>query len=119
MTPKRDKESKSLYGVRLVFTYTIGDTERLYENRIVTVKAVSFDDAYEKAEKYAREYLDPDGWINTDGKPVRVIAAEAVDCFLALDPDGDVQEVYSGFCTNRTGLAEEEYVRAMTEQVEM
>ena len=44
-----------IYGVKVIHTYMVGeDDQRFYEELILRVKAQSFDEAYEKAEKYMR-----------------------------------------------------------------
>ena len=43
------------------------------------------------------------------GDTVKTVSIEAVDCFLAVDPENDVQEVYSAFFVNNTPLSEADY----------
>lgn len=104
-----------LYGVKVIQTQTIGEEDRrFYEELILTVNAKDYDEAYEKAEKYM-QYYDFE-YINIYGEKVKTFSIEAIDCFLALDPEGDVQEVYSSFRTNSGVLPEEEYYRLITSQ---
>ena len=54
------------YGVKVILTYSVEpDNRKFYEESIYLVDAESFDDAYEKAEKYTSEidleYTNPKG----------------------------------------------------------
>ncbi len=86
-----------LYGVKLIFKYDIQgeNPQTLYEERILSVCALSFDEAYEKAEKYAEAYCRQ--YENISGDKVTVSFYKAVDCFLCEDTGNDVCEIYSGF----------------------
>ncbi len=102
-----------IYGVKVIHTHTVGeDDRRFYEELILRVDAESFDEAYEKAEKYMRDCVYD--YTNTKGEKVRTFKIELLDCFLAYDEEDDVQEVYSSFSTNHTSLLEEEYYNAIT-----
>ena len=103
------------YAVKVIYTYSVGDTGRkLYEQSILSVKADSFDEAYEKAEKYAHSCcLD---YENPAGERVRTDGFELLDCFLAFDEDDDVQELHSCFTRNKTQLDEAAYYAAITDQ---
>lgn len=106
-----------IYGVKVIHTHAVGENDRrYYEELILRVDADSFDDAYEKAEQYMKgavcEYRNP------EGETVRTISIEAVDCFLAYEPEGDVQEVYSSFSCNHSPLSEEEYYKVILSSCE-
>jgi len=102
-----------IYGVKAIHTYAVGAEERLfYEELILKVSADSFDAAYEKAEQYLQEQVCE--YKNTNDERVKTQKIEAMDCFLAFDPEGDVQEVYSSFSRNDSSLSEEEYYRLLT-----
>ena len=103
------------YGAKVIYTYSIGDSGRkFYEQSILSVKAYSFDEACEKAEKYAHSCcLD---YENPAGERVRTDGFELLDCFLAFDEESDVQELYSCFTRNKTGLDEAAYYAAITDQ---
>lgn len=101
------------YGVKVIHTYIVGeDNQRFYEELILRVEAQSFDEAYEKAEKYMQdancEYL------NIYGETVKTLQIKAIDCFLAFDMEEDVQELYSSFSTNCCSLTEDEYYESIT-----
>ena len=97
-----------LYGVKVIHTHEVGVAKkRFYEELILTVNASSFDEAYEKAERYMQDAACE--YTNVYGEPVKTVSIEAVDCFLAVDPENDVQEVYSAFFVNNTPLSEEDY----------
>ncbi len=102
-----------IYGVKVIHTQAIGDKERrFYEELILTVKAESYDEAYDKAEVYMRDAVCE--YINPYGEKVKTVQIEVIDCFLAFDPENDVQEVYSSFSTNHTALSEKAYYNAIT-----
>lgn len=101
-----------LYGVKVLHTHEVGAAKkRFYEELILTVNASSFEEAYEKAENYMRDAVCE--YINVYGDTVKTVSIEAVDCFLAVDPENDVQEVYSSFSVNRTLLSEADYYDAI------
>lgn len=98
------------FGVKVLHTYIVGDEgERFYEELILRVKAESFDEAYDKAGKYMKNYVCD--YLNLENKQVRTFNIELVDCFLAYDSDGDVQEMYSTFFT-QDGKVRRELIRA-------
>ena len=101
-----------IYGVKVIHTYIVGeDNHRFYEELILRVKAQSFDEAYEKAEKYMQDANCE--YINIYGKMVKTLQIKAIDCFLAFDMEADVQELYSSFSANRYSLTEEEYYESI------
>ena len=96
------------YGVKVIHTHTIGENDhRIYEELVLKVEADSFDDAYEKAEAYMQDYVCE--YTNIYGETVKTLSIEAVNCYLADEPEGDVQEVFSSFSINHSSLSEEEY----------
>ncbi|MBQ2995648.1 MAG: DUF4288 domain-containing protein [Oscillibacter sp.] len=102
-----------IYGVKVIHTYSVGKDDRcFYEELILKVNADSFDEAYEKTEQYMRDCVCE--YKNINGESVKTQAIEALDCFLAVDPEGDVQELYSSFSINDSSLPEEEYYRLIT-----
>lgn len=106
-----------IFGVKVIQTHAVGDKDlRFYEELILKVDANSFDEAYEKAESYME---DADfEYTNINGEKVRTVQIEAIDCFLAFEPEGDVQEIYSSFSTNKTSLSEEAYYQAISSPCE-
>ena len=103
------------YGVKVIYTYSVGeDCRKFYEEQILSVNAESFDDAYEKAEQYTSEY-DTDH-TNPNGEMVKTEKVEFVDCFLAFDEEGDVQEIYSSTTQNKTSLTDEQFYIAISNQ---
>lgn len=101
-----------IYGVKVIHTYMVGeDDQRFYEELILRVKAQSFDEAYEKAEKYMQDANCE--YTNIYGETVKTFQIEAIDCFLAFEGEADVQELYSSFSTNRCSLTEDEYYEAI------
>ena len=103
------------YGVKVIYTYSVGeDCRKFYEEQILSVNAESFDDAYEKAEQYTSEY-DTEH-TNPKGEMVKMEKVEFVDCFLAFDEEGDVQEIYSSTTQNKTSLTDEQFYIAISNQ---
>lgn len=99
-----------IYGVKAIHTYIVGEeTRRFYEELILRVDAESYDEAYEKAEKYMQGYVCE--YTNIYGEKVKTFKIEAIDCFLAYDAEGDVQELYSSCSINSSSLLEEEYYK--------
>lgn len=102
------------YGVKVIHTHTVGaDEYRIYEELILLVNADSFDEAYEKAGRYMHDSIC--GYVNTNGEVVKTLSIEAIDCFLACEPEADVQEIYSSFSANHTSLSEAEYYTMITD----
>ncbi|MBQ2667138.1 MAG: DUF4288 domain-containing protein [Clostridia bacterium] len=96
------------YGVKAIRTISVGSHDRLfYEEIILSISAESFDEADKKATLYLQDYFSE--YINPDGKIVRTENIEITDCFLAYEPEGDAQELYSAFTTNRTASSENEF----------
>lgn len=85
-----------------------------YEESIVTLTADSFDDAYAKAERYAKKQIDSQH-INPLGQKVFETIYDLVDCFLVDEETEGVQEVYSSIKKNRTSLPEEEYIAVLAD----
>ena len=103
------------YGVKVIFTYSVEpDNRKFYEESIYLVDAESFDDAYEKAERYAKDYdLEHR---NPKGQKVKSEKIDFVDCFLAFDEEDGVQEIYSATFKNKSSLSEEGFYKAITNQ---
>ena len=103
------------YGVKVIFTYSVEpDNRKFYEESIYLVDAESFDDAYEKAERYTKDFdLEH---TNPKGQKVKTEKIDFVDCFLAFDEEDGVQEVYSTTFQNKFSLTEEEFYKTITNQ---
>ena len=103
------------YGVKVIFTYSVdNDKEKFYEETIYMVEAKSFEDAYEKVEKYINKY-DFDH-MNPKNRLVKREKIELLDCFLAFEEEDNVQEIYSSTTKNKTSLSEEDFYNAITTQ---
>ena len=83
------------YSVKLIIKYAAETGETLLEESILMLDAASFDEAYEKAERYAREAEIECTYENVFGRRVSVKIASFSDCFAVYDEDGGVTEVYS------------------------
>ena len=103
------------YGVKVILTYSVEpDNRKFYEESIYLVDAETFDDAYEKAEEYTREFeLE---YTNPKGQKVKTEKIDFVDCFLAFDEEDGVQEIYSVTLKNKSSLSEEDFYEAITNQ---
>ena len=96
------------FGVKAIHIISIGNADqRLYEEIILRVEANSFDEAYNKAAHYLKSsVLDH---MNPNGEHVKTVEITAIDCFLAADPEREVQEIYSSFFSNTTSLSEADF----------
>lgn len=102
-----------IYGVKVIHTHTVGSEDRrFYEESILKVDAESFEEAYEKADKYMQNAVC--SYKNIYSENVKTVSIEIIDSFLAYEPEEDVQEVYSSFFTNHSALAEDAYYKAIT-----
>ena len=107
-----ESDIKIKYGVKILYTYSVNNGEKIFhELSVLSVNADSFDEAYEKAEKYASETCET--YLNVNEQTVEM-SFEALDCFLAYEED-DVFEIYSGFMKNSTSLSDGEYLDAVTQ----
>lgn len=103
------------YGVKVLFTYSVAPDDRVfYEEAVYCVEGESFEDAYAKAEKYANSY-DKEH-INPKGQKVKTIKIDFCDCFLSVEEEDDVQEIYSSIFMNKSALPEDAFYAAITEQ---
>lgn len=86
---------KSLY--RTDVTPPKAEAPRLssFEERIVLLRAESFDEALSKGEADARQYADGNGWLNSAGENVRTRYLEGLDAFSLSDEATEGEEVYS------------------------
>ena len=101
------------YGVKLLLTHSVGEQpQRFYEEMVLLVQADDFDSAFTKAEAYAATYESE--YINPWGQTVTV-SVESINCFQSLEPQDDVQEVYSSFSVNRGLLHEEAYYETIAD----
>ncbi len=89
--------SKDVFGVKLVYKYVVHSQEPqvLYEEQILKICADSFDEAYQKAEKYIESYIDK--YTNINGDNVDIYLYKEVDCFKCYDEGEEITEIYSGF----------------------
>lgn len=88
---------KDVFGVKLVYKYVVHSQEPqvLYEEQILKINADSFDEAYQKADKYVETYIDK--YTNINGDNVEISLYKEVDCLKCYYDDSDIEEIYSGF----------------------
>lgn len=99
------------YSVKLIIKSTAETGEVSLEESILMMNADSFDDAYDKAERYVEEYGVCDPYENIFGKRVTVEVVSYADCFrVDEDEDETVTEVYSSIVRPNAELTEETIV---------
>ena len=94
--------SENNYAVKFIYRINFYKGNKLldlisWEERVISVNASSFDDAFKKAEKFAVEYETE--YENIDGEIVKVKLAYTVNCYLSdlinIEPGTEVYS--SGF----------------------
>ena len=99
------------YSVKLIIKSTAETGEVSLEESILMMNADSFDDAYDKAERYVEECGVCDPYENIFGKRVTVEVVSYADCFrVDEDEDETVTEVYSSIVRPNAELTEETIV---------
>ena len=90
------------YSVKLLIKSTAESGEVSIEESILMMDADSFDDAYDKAERYVKMSGVCEPYVNIFGKRVDVEIVSYADCFRIDDDEADeVTEVYSSIaCPN-------------------
>ena len=92
------------YGVRLIFEalHPAGtDGERLFEERIILVRAASREEAREKGQQFG--VAGQTEYTNAYGDKVRWVLQHIIDVATILDETvGDGSEVYSAFLKEQT-----------------
>ena len=99
------------YSVKIILKYVVESGETFIEESIILLDAGSFDEAYEKAEQYVKEYGVNEPYTNMYGKQVRTEVSYS-DCYCVYEDD-DVIEVYSSIKKGREKLSEEMIVSAL------
>ena len=97
------------YSVKLLIKSTAESGEVSIEESILMLDANSFDDAYDKAERYVEENGACVPYENIFGKRVDVEIVSYADCFQ-IDEDDEVTEVYSSIVRPNAELTEETIV---------
>ena len=100
-----------IYGVKAIQP-NIVEEKIIYEELVLAIKADSYDEAYDKAKKYMKDYECE--YTNVNGKKVKVAKAELIDCFQSISNEDGIVEVYSSFFTNKSHLGESEYYKVLT-----
>ena len=101
-----------LYGVKLVCRYAVGE-DVFYEERVLRVRADSFDDAIEKASRYAETSLE-NGRVNMYGQSVEERVCESMNCYLIDENEAGIEETYSSIMKNQTKMPEEAFLDLLT-----
>lgn len=89
------------YGVKVVYRWRAGD-QTFYEEKILHFEAESFDQAYEKAEKFARINCIETEHKNPKGQRVWIDKFYLLDCYMTYE-----EEIYSRIFKNPFGNDEE------------
>ena len=95
------------YSVKVIIRSTVETGEVFLEESILLIKADSFDDAYERAERYVEEFGVCDAYRNCNGQLVTPEVVSYADCYAVYDDDEDVTEVYSAIKKPNAVLTEE------------
>ena len=97
------------YSVKMLIRHAVESGEVFFEESIIMLEADSFDDAYVKAEKYAKDNEIDISYENMYGKHVESKVVSFTDCFSIYD-DEDVIEVYSSMIKCRNDLPEDSVI---------
>ncbi len=102
-----------LYGVKLLYRHKLPD-DVFYEESVLRIRAASADEAQEHARNYAAGFAERE-YQNLEGETVTVRLVDLVDCFRINAEESEIEEVYSSFSKNRTGLSEEAYLDLLSD----
>ncbi len=126
-------DEMSWYGVKLLHKSTVSgkpvqdrmdefyrDTTEFFEESVLLVKAISFDDAYRIAEAAARE--NNEDYENKYGQRVITEFFELLDCFRMTGCPESATEVYSTFFAKKRdedeqALLDERYAGCTIEEM--
>ena len=97
------------YSVKMLIRHAVESGEVFFEESIIMLEADSFDDAYVKAEKYAKDNEIDISYENMYEKHVESKVVSFTDCFSIYD-DEDVIEVYSSMIKCRNDLPEDSVI---------
>lgn len=97
------------YSVKMLIRHAVESGEVFFEESIIMLEADSFDDAYVKAEKYAKDNEIDISYENMYGKHVESKVVSFTDCFSIYD-DEDVIEVYSSMIKCGNDLPEDSVI---------
>ena len=95
------------YSVKVIIRSTVETGEVFLEESILLIIADSFDDAYEKAERYIADNGICSAYRNCKGQLVTLEVVSYADCFLVYDEGEDVTEVYSSIKKTNATMTEE------------
>lgn len=105
------RTEQTMYYVKCLLKYAV-QNQIFYEESILQIVADSFAEAYQKAESYTSQMIEPQRK-NRYGDTVYCSIVDYLDCFCADDEKEEVQEVYSRFFQNHTGCAEQNLVNCL------
>lgn len=108
-------KTEIMYSVKILYKYVVNGTKEFFEESVIAMNADSFEDAYEKSEKYVEETIEKE-YINMYGEKVVLSDVEYTDCFQIYKED-EITEVYSTFKVNKTSLNEREYIDILTQHL--
>ena len=77
------------FSVKIIIKSTVESGEVSLEESILMMDADSFDDAYDKAERYVEERGICDAYRNYEGKQVTREIVSYADCFAPFEDDED------------------------------
>ena len=107
------------YSVKLLYRFVItgepdnvdeyySDDKEIFEETIMLVRAGSFDEAYEKAEKTALTHTD--SYTNKYDQQVTYKFAESLDCYCIGSETADCTEIYSAIKGVPRGTTTDMYI---------
>lgn len=115
---RKSRNRSNWYGVKLLHKFLISgmpvqnridehfhDSKVFFEESVLLVKASSFDEAYEIAEKSARDYNDI--YTNKYGQTVKQEFYKSIDCFILYGSPKNCVEVYSNYFLEKQNDDEE------------
>lgn len=104
---------KSLYRMEVLPTGASEPRLSSFEERVVLIRASSFDEAMAKAEAEARTYQEEGAWTNKRGERVRTRFLGAVSAFAMADDVSDGVELHSSILFVDPSVSDDQIVERM------
>ncbi len=106
------------YGVKVIYRHEAGE-DVFYEESVISVKADSFDEAWEKAMAYAHEQCEDDEpHINPYGETVKSSVLEWSDGFIVdKEEDDEVFEIYSRLMKDDLNMPAEVFNKSLIKSI--
>ena len=102
---------KSLYRTDVRASRSAAARLSNYEERVVLIRAVDFEEALRKAEVESREYVADSLWFNANGEEVETYCLHDFHAFSLSDENvGDGTEIYSNMLFLPASVTDDELV---------